>query len=477
MPRRHVPEPRFRLEVPRSDEYLRPVKRTTSRSKTSQTATRPSASTSLPFRLAWLEINRFRSVMPGTKLSFSPSRNVILGQNASGKTSLLNLISMVLRSDFTEILEEPFELHYEILFPEGNLRAHVLNELSTTSAPPADQTGIAAQTRNQYQTQYSFTVTVPPETFLLTGTRASATLQVNQADPQQIPPIDLGTTGHGPFIAILRSTHKKSGGPRGPLSFLRVGTYRFDESLSAFHAMMGVSNSPVPGGPPTASLKMLRWTSTQGLPNGSISFTVRYIPPNVLFSVLSLKKELVLGDSVLPFLAKAKTMFGFKNATWRADVLETKKVPQGEETEYGRFAVEFIRGDDSRITHDLLSYGQKRLLAFLYYVDFVYDGPVVADEIVNGFHHSWIEACLDHLRTQRKQAFLTSQNPLLLDYLTFDSAEEVQATFMLCRSEVVDSCTVVRWAQMEKDEAATFYEEYQLGIEHVGAILHRSGLW
>jgi energy-coupling factor transporter ATP-binding protein EcfA2 len=430
-----------------------------------------------------LEIRKFRAVVPGTRLAFSSERNVVLGQNASGKTALLNLISMLLRSDFSEILEESFELEYEIRFPEGNMVAHVENEVCRTAAPPTGQAGLAEQPRSQYHAKYSFTVSAGPDTYAIRGTHSDATLRHNACDIQAIPPVDLGPTGHGPFMAVLRWSVKESKSHRRPLSFIKVNSYRFDESLSAFHAMTGSRPMSVPGGPPSASFKRVRWlpqsAKAQRAQMASFSFTARYIPQNVLIGTLSedKEKELVLGTGTLPFLERARQMFGFKDATWRADVLETKRVLQGEETEYGRFAVHFTRGDDSRIAHDLLSYGQKRLLAFLYYLDVVQDGPVVADEIVNGFHHSWIETCLGFLTERSQQAFLTSQNPLLLDYLTFKSPAEVQETFLLCRSEITEGSTLMRWEQMTKAEATRFFNEYEVGIENVGAILHRSGLW
>ena len=70
------------------------------------------------------------------------------------------------------------------------------------------------------------------------------------------------------------------------------------------------------------------------------------------------------------------------------------------------------------ISHDLWSYGQKRLLSFLYYLE-CNPNIVIADELVNGLHHSWIEAAMKKLET--RQSFLTSQNPLLLDYLPTSS--------------------------------------------------------
>ena len=45
-------------------------------------------------KLRWMKIERFRNVAPGLTLSFHDGLNVILGQNATGKTTLLELIAM-----------------------------------------------------------------------------------------------------------------------------------------------------------------------------------------------------------------------------------------------------------------------------------------------------------------------------------------------------------------------------------------------
>jgi hypothetical protein len=121
-----------------------------------------------------------------------------------------------------------------------------------------------------------------------------------------------------------------------------------------------------------------------------------------------------------------------------------------------------------------LSYGQKRLLAFLYYLD-ANPTYVVADELVNGMHHDWIRACLDEIGD--RQSFLTSQNPLLLDYLPLESVEQVERTFIQCRREVVDDKVTLHWSNLTRSDAEELFADYKVGIQPLGEILRARGLW
>jgi hypothetical protein len=67
-------------------------------------------------RLKRLRIDRFRNVAPGTELVFHDGFNVLLGQNGTGKTTLLNLIAAVVRCDFSALRDTDFALVYELSF-------------------------------------------------------------------------------------------------------------------------------------------------------------------------------------------------------------------------------------------------------------------------------------------------------------------------------------------------------------------------
>src|SRR5258708_2359661 len=70
-------------------------------------------------KLKRLRVERFRSLAKGAELSFSDGINIVLGQNGTGKTTLLELISMVVRSDFSSLSKEEFAIEYELSAPGG----------------------------------------------------------------------------------------------------------------------------------------------------------------------------------------------------------------------------------------------------------------------------------------------------------------------------------------------------------------------
>jgi energy-coupling factor transporter ATP-binding protein EcfA2 len=130
--------------------------------------------------------------------------------------------------------------------------------------------------------------------------------------------------------------------------------------------------------------------------------------------------------------------------------------------------------DGSVIRHEDLSYGQKRLLAFYYYLA-ASPMTVIADELVDGLHHLWIDEAITAIGD--RQAFLASQNPLLLDHLEFDSAEQVASTFITCRAERVGDDKRMSWSNMSTYDAERFFRAYEVDVQHVSEILLSKGLW
>lgn len=99
-----------------------------------------------------LKLHRFRYTQPGTELMFTERFNVLLGRNGTGKTTLLDLISMVLRSDFSALKDEAFDIEYEWSDRRDTGVVRFQNKLTLPlPGPPASTTLRGAAKARQYQ--------------------------------------------------------------------------------------------------------------------------------------------------------------------------------------------------------------------------------------------------------------------------------------------------------------------------------------
>lgn len=175
---------------------------------------------------------------------------------------------------------------------------------------------------------------------------------------------------------------------------------------------------------------------------------------------------------------------GFVSGEVHPRVLKRSEEGQKVSTFYHGFDCLFRRADGSLISHELLSFGQKRLFSFLWYLA-ARQGhpngwwprlPVVADELLNGLHHDWIEVCFDRLRDC--QSFLATQHPFLLDHIPIESADAARTSFVRCSLGTgPDGREQMVWRNFTEDEAERFFTAYQTGIQQVSEVLRTEGLW
>jgi AAA15 family ATPase/GTPase len=69
-------------------------------------------------QLEWLKVHRFRNVLPDTELHFGRTFNVLLGKNATGKSTLLDLLAAITNGDLSAYSKEDagFDLSWRIAF-------------------------------------------------------------------------------------------------------------------------------------------------------------------------------------------------------------------------------------------------------------------------------------------------------------------------------------------------------------------------
>ena len=169
-------------------------------------------------RLKRLKIVKFRDVRPGTELHFSDGWNVLVGHNATGKTTLLNLISMALRGDFSALHEEPFELEYLLQWEGGQEETTIRHVPGRRAVPSAEAPSIGG-TVDQWMIRLTD----------LQGTRALS----NTIQPVFEVPVSIAESPSGDNSPLhLSVALQLAGESRFAFAAHSPCSYRFDEALS-----------------------------------------------------------------------------------------------------------------------------------------------------------------------------------------------------------------------------------------------------
>ncbi len=429
-------------------------------------------------KLKRLKIEKFRNVAPGTELHFRDSLNVLLGKNGTGKTTLLNLIVQLLSWDFSSLVREPISVEYELGMTGGELRVRLRNEsqparfelFPETGGTP---TGGLATAGESYGLSGEVLIRVfePRQERLVEFTGSRLWLSTPGDSQSRREVVYRAPVAGRDTLLILTEVLRELkepwvmqvlgySGAQGAL-FLR----RFDESLAYLNHITR-TESVFRASRVAQGYGILAW---DGGPLGVAREIQRTLGETASADEVSLRSD----SAAAAFLERPLQLLGFKFAKMSIQRIARQMDPM-EVIDFGNIRFDFTRRDGSAINHSLLSYGQKRLLAFYYYLACSRD-CVVADELVNGMHHEWIDACLEDLGS--RQAFLTSQNPLLLDYLGFESAEEVRSSFVLCRSDFNGTREQLYWENMSREDAEGFLSAYRVGVQHVSELLRTRGLW
>ncbi|WP_437284071.1 AAA family ATPase [Sorangium sp. So ce406] len=439
-------------------------------------------------KLKRLKIHRYRNVEP-CELIFSDRRNVLLGPNGAGKTTLLSLISKILRTSLTDP-GDPFSIELELTFPQGSLSGTIASR--EPEARPAELLQLPPMARAGREGAYA-ALEIPDFHLDLYISDLQTTVSIRRLKDQiAIEGADLDKewpvrVAEGPMgllhtISTLVTVASKMRVHINLWADLRSAC-RFDESLDTFRALTARSDDAdisKDGLRPRIRLYRFR-DRLQSAPISAINPDHGIVPKGILdIMKLGLPEgatDYSMDDNDITFLSEVVRLLGLRSAIAKIELIDKVVAggdPPAEHFDFGNLKFWFTRRDGSIFQDQQLSYGQKRLLAFLYYLD-ANPSFVIADELVNGLHHAWIEECMNAIGD--RQAFLTSQNPLLLDYLSFESAEQVKESFILCRNQADGDRERMIWRNMTDDEADMFYRAYQVGIEHVGEILRTRGLW
>ncbi len=432
-------------------------------------------------KLTRLKIESFRGVAP-CELRFSSGFNVLLGLNATGKTTLLELIVASLSFDFSRFGDEPFAVEYELSFSTGTIvtsmrNEHVAPRNQEAISPLIEAPGFQVRDTKQFvpSTQMHIHFTSLAKEWTV---RADGTSIWLKEEPESKSSLQTHQGKRGPdllFRAIQLVLDDDFDNDKSPLWLTYqndlwswASACRFDEALDLFRDITSAS-----------TWIEVRVDRARGAALGA---SLGGVIPRELLSAFGAEVVKMSGEAgqgltihaeSLEFLQEVVALFGFKSARMEMR-LKSKTGRTIESLRFSDFRFMFEDHDGRTTGHDDLSYGQKRILTFYYYLAFS-PMTVIADELVDGLHHLWIDASIEAMGD--RQAFLASQNPLLLDHLEFGSAEQVAATFVTCRAERSGSDKHMIWSNMSTYDAERFFRAYKVDVNHVSEILLSKGLW
>lgn len=255
------------------------------------------------------------------------------------------------------------------------------------------------------------------------------------------------------------------------MTFTAMYSVRLDEGLEVFNDLVSGERSPQPG---AGGFEASLYHGESG-----VFLTPRSAPDDFILQLEKRgpeKEYLRFDHQEIACLEAARAAFGFAGLS--AIIRRTSRQVTGKtivDTFKGITFRATLR-DGTEFDHDRFSFGQKRLLTFLWYAAPNVDGPIIADELANGLHHAWIDTCMRTIGD--RQAFLATQNPLIFDFLEFASAEQARVSLVRCSpGETESGAAQWRWNNLTTDEAERLFIAYEARFQHVSELLRVEGLW
>ena len=200
------------------------------------TAERPAADAPKKPKLTRLKIESFRNVEP-CELRFGDGFNVLLGLNAAGKTTLLELIAAALSFDFSKLEKEAFAVEYDLEFSTGSIEASVRSERLERSPIDDPMNQMSDPVVFDRSVRLRFRFTSPAEAWTVCADSSSIWPE-SKPDRKRPLRMHLGTNGPGLLLRATAIDFRESSS-RAYVAELWSWQYprRFDEALDMFRGI------------------------------------------------------------------------------------------------------------------------------------------------------------------------------------------------------------------------------------------------
>lgn len=397
------------------------------------------------YRIRKLEVTRFRGLAAPATFTFGDRYHLVVGDNGAGKTNLLKLLAMITRLDFSPLVDESFEVAWEADTGDGGrVVGRVARELVGSPA--------AGGGRDRARWAWSLSLDTP-----------GMSVQHGARQPVQGEGVR-GSPGDpcGSFALWTMTSASDLWAGRG----VRWQADRADEALGSFAALLGAVE---PGG----TMPFTPWLSAAAGAPIVAHFGEGAALNDEWLTSATAGNYLPIASGSIPWLEAVRRDFGATSITLRPKFDHRRPVDENHDIiQFRGCDVHATFSPHVAVSQDKLSFGQKRLLGLRYYLATGPEAPAIIDELSNGLHHTWVQALVGDL--ELRQSFLATQNPLLMDSVWWDSAEEAGRGIILCTRDGAHRWV---WRQLNPAEATVFYEAWRTGIQQIHEVLKTEGWW
>lgn len=416
-------------------------------------------------QLKRLKIHRYEEFVDVPWIEFSPHENLVLGINGAGKTRLLQLIRAVVSFNYEALLFQEFDVEFELTYltsldPAVIVDAH--GRVRSDTSPVNDMSELRTH-RPQHPLVSRLELKTGERDAVLTSDRTGTTLTYDgKADSVMAPP----PAGYVIPWSHLFETEDPSLIAMWPgFDHFYVGEDARDfQSLStAVRYLLGPKTLALPEdfgnlsyGWVTTLIETL--TAHRDRAREGLQFTATDVSP------AARGRHNVRG---LPPIGPLLAALDAESINLRPKVVQAAK-----SLDCRGFEVRVKFSSGAEYSDDGLTFGQRRIIVMALMLLSNASYPALIDEIDNGLHPRFVEAALKLL--SQRQSFLTSHNKLVIDYINYDSAEDIRRKIHICRRDASGRQTVDTLSEAVAQEV---YEKISVGIMHPSDVLRVEGLW